>query len=227
VSETDPALLRSRVYGLLRRVFLREVDEALLDWCREQNRLGLWSDLELDLDEVLEDSDPEAVVEQLAVDFCQLFLISGAIGSPHESLHVEASSRGGSAKPFLMGDPAVAVKRLYREAGFALEEDAHQMPDALCVEFEFMERLSQEEAAAREESRSEDVQRLQELQRRMLGEHLARWVPDYGREQKTRAETGFYRAMLELAADFVEWDNQERGLRGEATRPATNPRPHA
>ncbi len=219
LNEPNIALLRSRVYGLLRRVFAQEVDAALLDWCREQDRLGLWSELGLDLGEILEASDGEAMVERLAVDFCQLFLTSGAVGSPHESVRVNTSDPVAGANPLLWGDPASAAKRLYRDAGFEIEEGAHRMPDALDVEFEFMERLGQAEAAAREEGCSEEVQRLQELQHRMLSEHLARWVPDYGREQKSRAETAFYRVMLELAADFVEWDTRERCLHDEATRP--------
>ena len=208
-SENDAALLRSRVHGFLRRVFAREVDEALLAWCREQGHLGLWAELELHLDEVLDASDTESVVERLAVDFCRLFLTSGAVGSPHESLHVQGPGAKSRVRHLLWGDPAVAAKRLYREAGFEIEGDAHRMPDALDVELEFMERLGLEEVAAREEGRPEEVARLRELQRRMLSEHLARWVPEYARKMKGLAETAFYRSMLGLAADFVEWDARE------------------
>ena len=201
------ALLRSRVYGFLRRVFTHEVDVPFLDWCRDQGRLGLWSELKLDLDEVLEAGDPDAALEDLAVDFCRLFITSGAGGSPHESLHVNASREGASS--LLWGDPASATKSLYREAGFALEEVAHQLPDALGVELEFMEKLSQREAGAEEEGRREEVRRLQQLQHRMLADHLGQWVPDYARKLSGEAGTGFYGSMLNLAADFVEWDVRE------------------
>jgi TorA maturation chaperone TorD len=217
VREQDPALPRSRVYGLLRRVFAQEVDAALLAWCREQDRLGLWSDLELDLEEVLEGTDSEAVLERLAVDFCQLFITSGGGGSPHESVHVGRPGRK-RGKPQLWGDAASEMKDLYREAGFELNGEARQLADALAVELEFMERLSQKEAVAREEESSGEMQRLQELQRRMLAEHLVRWVPDYGRKLRSQAGTAFYRAMLDLAAEFVEWDARRlcgRPLGGE------------
>ena len=61
------------------------------------------------------------------------------------------------------------------------------------------------------------VRRLESLQRRMLTEHLNRWVPSYAREQRNRSDTGFYRAMLDLAAGFVEWDARE------GCRPAHSP----
>jgi TorA maturation chaperone TorD len=98
------------------------------------------------------------------------------------------------------------MKDLYREAGFELDEAAHQLPDALSVELEFMERLSADEAEARGEGRSDEVRRLQELQHRMLKEHLAPWVPDYARKLKGRARTDFYRSMLELTAEFIAWE---------------------
>jgi TorA maturation chaperone TorD len=205
MKERDPALLRSRVYGLLRRVFSREVDEALLAWCREQDRLGLWSAMDLELDRALEAVDSEAALEELAVDFCRLFISSGGAGSPHESVQVESGRKKGGAA-LLWGDPASEAKDLYREAGFELDAEAHQLPDALGVEFEFMERLTQEEAVAKKEGRSEEARRLRALQHRMLTEHLRQWVPDYGRELGAAARTDFYRAMLNLAADFVEWD---------------------
>ena len=205
MDQSDSPLLRSRVYGFLRRLFTHEVDASLLAWCREQDRFGLWSDLQLDLKETLNAADSKAALEELAIDFCQLFITSGAGGSPHESLQVQTFAEEGGTS-LLWGDPAAAVKRLYREGGFKLEEEAHLLPDALGVEFEFMERLCYEEEEARQAGGSADVRRLQELQRRMLKEHLAHWVPAYGRKLKSRASTGFYRAILDLAADFVEWD---------------------
>ena len=201
----DQALARSRVYGLLRRVFSREVDKPLLEWCREQDRAGLWSDLRVDLEEVLETADPDSALEALAIDFCQLFITSGAHGTPHESVHGAAQDSG----TLLFGDPASAVKRLYREAGYELEEAAHMLPDSLGVEFEFMERLAEGEAAATKEGDAEERRRLEDLQRRMLKEHLGRWVPGYARRIRADAGTDFYRAMLHLAAEFVEWNLRE------------------
>jgi len=204
--EIASALLRSRVYGFLRRVFTNEVDEAFLSWCRDQDQLGLWSELEFDFQKILENADSEVVVDTLAVDFCRLFITSGAAGSPHESVQRASPDE----LRLLWGDPTSAAKCLYREAGFELEERADLLPDSLGVEFEFMERLSQEEATARKKGRSAAAQRCRKLQRRMLKEHLSRWVPDYGRKLSGAADTAFYREMLRLAADFVEWDTREQ-----------------
>lgn len=201
--ETDAALQRSRVYGFLRRIVNNEVDAEFLDWCREQERDGLWSALELDLTETLATTDTSAVVEELAVDYCQLFITSGRFGTPHESVHVKREGAADKAA-LLWGDPASAVKKLYREAGFEISAEAHRLPDALTVEFEFMERLCQDEAKAGEADRGEEVARLRVFQQRMLREHLGQWLPAYARKLQAAAQTGFYRVLLALAADFIE-----------------------
>jgi len=216
-TSVNSALLRSRVYGLLRRVFTDEVDEAFLDWCGEQQEGGLWSGLGMSFADVVAAADPEATLERLAVDFCQLFVTSGAEGSPHESLHTGAqAAKGGQL--LLLRDSAAAVRKLYREAGMELAEAGHLLPDALAVELEFMERLSAQEAVAAEENRPDQVTRLRDLQRRMLGEHVGRWVPAYAQRLAGEATTAFYRTMLNLLADFVEWDTRQE-LRG-GTRPS-------
>ena len=206
-TSVNSALLRSRVYGLLRRVFTDEVDAAFLDWCREQEEGGLWSGLGMSFADVVAATDPEATLERLAVDFCQLFITSGSEGSPHESLHSGAQAAKG-AESLLLLNPASAVRKLYREAGMELAE-GHLLPDSLGVELEFIERLSGEEAVAVEEDRLGEVTRLRDLQRRMLGEHMGRWVPSYARKLVGEAMTPFYKAMLNLMADFVEWDARE------------------
>jgi TorA maturation chaperone TorD len=195
-----PGELRSRIYGFLRRVFSQEVDEAFLGWCREQDRIGLWSSLGLDFTGTLQ-------VEELAVDFCQLFITSGRTGTPHESVHAKRR-RPNRESDLLWGDPASEMKDLYREAGFELDEESHQLPDALGVELEFMEKLSEREAEAGREGLADEVRRLRELQRRMLKDHLGQWLPDYARRLQSRASTDFFRSMLELTADFIDWEEK-------------------
>ena len=206
----DPALQRSRMYGLLRRVFEREVDRPFLDWCSEQERAGLWSDLGLPMGRILESASPEDLLEELAVEFCRLFVTSGGAGSPHESVQMDAANPNGEPS-LLMGDAVSAVKALYRKAGFALEEGAHRLPDTLSVELEFMERLTADEACAREAGDEDRLRCLQALQRRMLDQHLVLWLPPYGEKLESAARTDFYRSMLNMAVQFVKFDFAEIG----------------
>jgi len=80
------------------------------------------------------------------------------------------------------------------------------MPDALGVELEFMEHLCLEQHSAEAEGRDGDVERLQDLQVRMLVDHVSRWVPAYARDLQDATESRFYRQLSGLLADFVESD---------------------
>ncbi len=204
-AKPEKALSRGRIYGFLRRVFHQEVDQELLDWVRQQDRTGLWAEMGIVFNGALAGETDSQLVEDLAVEFCRLFIAQRPAGSPHESVHV------GEARPIrpgalLWGDAASAVKDLYREAGFEINEDAHQMPDELSVELEFMEHLCIEEANAETDQNPAEVLRLQQLQERMLDEHLSQWAPPYARELKEASASLFYRQMLGLLADFIDWE---------------------
>ena len=203
-----PAVSRGRIYGFLCRVITREVDESLLNWCRDQAKVGLWADLRIDLSAFLEEQSQHDLIEDLAVDYCALFVTSGRTGTPHESVHVQASDRK-EESVLLWGDSASDVKDLYREAGFEIDENEHQLPDALGVELEFMERLCSREAQAEKENRPKDVDRARELQARMLNKHLSQWTPAWARKLACAAKSEFYRSMLNFTADFIDWEAEE------------------
>ena len=198
---------RGHVYGFLRRVLLQEVDEGFLGWLRQQEQAGLWSELGISLNGALGGGDDAKLIEDLAVEYCRLFIAERPAGSPHESVHV--GSPGSAQKPLLWGDAASSVKDLYREAGFEISEDAHQLPDALSVELEFMERLCHQEAEAEDRHDTGAVQHSQSLQRQMLLTHVAAWVPAYARRLEEAASTEFYCEMLGLLADFTEWETEK------------------
>lgn len=203
--KSETAGQRGHVYGFLRRVFSKEADAPLLDWCRQQQTEGLWAGLGVDFAVTLGRSDVRVVLDDLAVDYCRLFITSGRAGSPHESVH--AGAKGPEGKAILMSEPVSEVKDLYREAGFELDPEGNQMPDALGVELEFMERTCAGEVAALRKGDAKAVDRTRAFQRRMLDGHLGRWVPAYAKGLAGFASTDFYRAMLGLLADFVEQES--------------------
>lgn len=203
MEQESVAQLRGQTYGFLRRVFAREVDAELLGWCREQAAGGLWDNLGVELNDLLDATDDEALLQDLAVEYCSLFILSGSSGSPHESVHVR---RGGDeSKPvLLMGDASSEAKWLYREAGFELSEDTPEMPDSLAVELEFMEHLCGQEHEAATAGKAKKADRCRGFQVRMLQEHLSQWVPTYARQIGEASRQAFYRNMALLLADFVE-----------------------
>lgn len=196
--------LRGQVYAFLRRVFTRELDEEFLAWYREQDN-SLWDSLGIEFSTSLEGGDTDKLTEDLAVEFCRLFITSGQSGRPYESLHVN-NNNDKDGPVLLVGEPFSQVKELYREAGFEVDENEHQIADSLGVELEFMERLCLEEAEAEIKLHNGDLKKIRNSERRMLKEHLAKWVPGWARGLRPAVQGEFYGAMLDLLADFIEWD---------------------
>src|SRR5512139_118915 len=86
----------------------------------------------------------------------------------------------------LLGEHAVAVMRLYREAGGDVDQDCKELPTHVGVELAFMSFLCGREAAARSGERCADAvgqgaatagAYYRGLQVRFLREHLAEWFP--------------------------------------------------
>ncbi|MFQ5613407.1 MAG: molecular chaperone TorD family protein [Anaerolineae bacterium] len=83
----------------------------------------------------------------------------------HESLHMEGR---------LLGAATLAVERVYRVAGLAVE--GAELPDHASVELAFLGWLAAQEAAHRAQSRA-----WRRLARRFIRRHAGRWLPELGR----------------------------------------------
>jgi len=97
------------------------------------------------------------------------------------------------------------VAGFYRAFGLDVGDEAHERPDHLSLELEFMHALAYREAYARVHHGPADVELLTDAQRTFLRDHLARWVPTFSRlvTRKTDGPYGALAALLErwIAAD--------------------------
>lgn len=102
-----------------------------------------------------------------------------------------------------MGPSALAVKRLYREAGAAISEDFKDLPDHVGLELACMEYLCKAEAGAWDREDLAEVHRVREFQRRLLQDHLLQWVPALCERIRERAAGPFYRGIARLTEAYL------------------------
>jgi TorA maturation chaperone TorD len=158
----------------------------------------------------------QANAEGLQQEFMDLFAVPGGrYVTPFEDVY-----RGASAERQLgplLGEHALAVKRLYRAAGGDVDENCKELPTHVGVELAFMSFLCAREAAAR--SGEGDASAGGEgagapapcalyrtLQLRFLREHLNAWFPQLSAAIRARAASGLYRGLAELTAAVLERD---------------------
>jgi putative dimethyl sulfoxide reductase chaperone len=136
--------------------------------------------------------------QELLIDYTRLFL--GPIGAPAKPYgSVWLDGRGS-----LMQDSTLAVRALYAEAGFELGDDFHELPDHVAAEMEFLYLLLFRQAEACTKQNAQELARVAALQRRLLEEHLGRWIEPFTTAQAANAQTTFYRELAGLTRHFVE-----------------------
>lgn len=198
---------RAASYGLLARLFNREVDEELLEGLRalpfpddtgsasfdEANRL---------MGSYLAAAD-ERTRTELAVDFARLFVVrrrsTRTAPYPNESVHT-------SEEHLVMDRARDEVRALYRAEGLRASDAARLGEDHIALELEFMQVGAQRAAAAYDEGDGEELRRLLDVQAAFLDEHLLNWVPSFAATMEQVARTGFYRGLAKLLVAHLRED---------------------
>ncbi len=136
-------------------------------------------------------------LEALTADFHHLFghTARGPV-PPYETEY-------GADSVFQPMDEMSDLVAFYRAFGLRLRPGAHERPDHLSCECEFLAFLARKEAYAlgREDRAMLDATR--QAGRRFLRDHLGRWAPAFGRTLARHDADGFFGALGVLCTDFV------------------------
>ena len=200
---------RSATYGLLSRLYAKEVDAELLDelhdtlWPIETgtdagdtgNRLittylsGIW----------------ENTLTELAADYMRTFFGHGYSGHaaayPFESVY-------SSEKRLLMQSARDEVLALYRAAGLSKQESWKEGEDHIALELEYLQVLSDRTAEALCKGDTDTATSWVRAQYNFLDVHLDSWAPLLTAEVKKFAKTDFYRGLAFLTEGFLETDRE-------------------
>ena len=158
----------------------------------------------------------ETCEKWLQQEFMDLFAVpAGRYVTPFEDVY-----RGASAERQLgplLGEHAIAVKRLYRAAGGEVDENCKELPTHIGVELAFMSFLCAGEAAAQcgdgvtaagegDASGPAPCAFYRALQLRFLREHLNAWFPQLRSAIQERASSGLYRGVAALTEVVLQRD---------------------
>jgi len=218
IKSAESARFRSNIYGLLATVFRQEPSEALITELRDPRLSGVISDLGVDLGEVFYSTPENELRETLGLEFTRLFVGPDSHISAHESVFAEMDSGIGG----LWGARTVEVKNFIEttgldynpeftgvpDTGLDYNPEFTGVPDHISVELEFMQRLTEWEADKWNQDDRENAEYCQSIQRMFLEQHLLPWAPQFCDVVIARAEIPFYRAMSELAKNYLEVEEQ-------------------
>lgn len=204
IKSAESARFRSNIYGLLATVFRQEPSEALITELRDPRLSGVISDLGVDLGEVFYSTPESELRETLGLEFTRLFIGPDSHISAHESVFAEMDSGIGG----LWGARTVEVKNFIETTGLDYNPEFTGVPDHISVELEFMQRLTEWEADKWNQDDRENAEYCQSIQHMFLEQHLLPWAPQFCDVVIAQAEIPFYRAMSELAKNYLEVEQQ-------------------
>jgi DMSO reductase family type II enzyme chaperone len=210
---SDLALCRSGLYqalalGLgppeaatLGRLALPEQATALADLARVLDEA--WGSALADLVRGLAGAEPP---ETLARRYDQLFghTARGAV-PPYETEY-------GPDSLFQPMHEMSDLVAFYRAFGLRVRPDAHERPDHVSCECEFLAFLDRKEAYARDGADPAMLAATQHARRRFLRDHLGRWGPAFGRRLAAEDRGGFFGTLGALCAELVTRDCARVGV---------------
>lgn len=199
---------RGRQYGLLSRLYEREVDTALLRDIRAMRLLkSTGNDLLDAANEKLArflNGRAEGMEEVLRVDYAKVFFGNGMDGSaaayPFESVHT-------SQKHAMMQGSRDEVLALYRSEGFDKSDDWKDGEDHVALELAFERILCERCTAALDEGDLGKAAGYAAAQFNFLHDHLLNWVPIFTNGMRRFAQTDFYRALADMTDGFLAEDD--------------------
>ena len=205
----ETAAARSNVYGLLATVFRAEPKKALIRQLMDPGLVEFFAGLGVSFGEDFlntPDDELDQLEEDLAVEFCALFIGPGDFLSPHESVHVVEIT--GEPKKMHWGQETVQVKKFIEAAGLKIEESFSGNPDHISAELELMEKLTRREAEVWEEGKRELALDCLKIQKKFFEEHLDRWVPALCDKISATTEHPFYQGFAEVTKGFLEYEGK-------------------
>lgn len=198
---------RAATYGLLSRLYCKEVDQKLLDELREMRFLANTGNSDVDKGYLLFatyfGNIWENSVTELAIDYAKVFIGHGvdafSAAYPFESVYT-------SEKRLLMQGARDDVLAVYKKAGLAKQASWKEGEDHISLELEFILILCNRTVdALRANDDDKAVAALIE-QRNFLKDHLNAWAPMMTADMKRFARSDFYQGLAYLTDGFLDTD---------------------
>jgi DMSO reductase family type II enzyme chaperone len=189
---------RAMLYAILAQA-LSTPTEAL---CEALQDGGFWALLQHALDGapaahrrhldpgLAEPPPPPITLEELLVEYTRLF------GTDLICPHYEADYVAGDS--FRVSHVLADVSALYATFGVRISDTAHERPDHIIVELDFMNYLAAKEAHAARQGQSVNARLCRRAQKLFFQRHLGRWAKAFAQAFGTAARADFHRKLCKV-----------------------------
>ena len=197
---------RARTYGLMARLFLKEVDKAALTELQGMRFPAATGNAKVDegyhmLYDYLRTSWDDSINE-LAIDYVRTFIGHGVNGFsaayPFESVYT-------SERRLMMQEARAEVLQTLRENNLK-RGSWTEGEDHIALELEFMQRMALRAAEALSDNAEDEAIAYLRTSYDFLENHLLNWVPMLVADMRMHARTLFYQGLGQLTLGSLQED---------------------
>ncbi len=187
----------------LRNGELASVLEALVKETDGDADLATGASLMRDYIDKTRDVDAAKTSEELGVDRTRLYRgVAPGYGPPPP--YEVVWSKNGQDWGLL-----TVIAGIYAKAGLQTSPEAHERPDYIGIELDFVRELALREADAWEAGDQATAKKLLQTQGGFLSEHVGQWVPAFVDRAMQQAETDLYRGHMLMLKGFLAEQQEE------------------
>lgn len=198
--------MRARTYGMLSRLYRKEVDKEVLDELQAMRFPTATGNAKVDegyhlLYDYLKTAWDDSVTE-LAIDYVRTFVGHGVNGYsaayPYESVYT-------SERRLMMQEARAEVLKTLRDNNLK-RGSWSEGEDHIALELEFMQRMAMRTAAALRDGDDETAADHVRTQRTFARDHLLNWLPMLTSDMRMFSRSLFYQGLAQLTMGYVEED---------------------
>lgn len=246
-TDREDAAARANMYTFLSAVFLHPPTGDLVRQIMDQTFLtdlsALFSrEAVMELRRFAANASVDADLASLRQEYMDLFAVpTGRYVTPFEDVYQGEGIDGALERGPLLGERAIAVRRLYRQAGAEMTRECRELPTHIGVELSFMAFLCEREreAISRDDAGIGSAETdgatgtpgcYRGLQLRFLQNHLNAWFPQLRKAIQAHAKSRLYPGLALITEEFLLRDAGSfccYPRQPEMHRPAPPPRPES
>lgn len=191
------------VHNLISGAYLSELNGYQSDLLKHQNGGNEPLDELKKYITSLAGADVDETLKEMKVEYARLFIGPGKPAvQPYETFYDKRMSP--LTQPLLMVSPAaMAVEKIYRQAGVAMSHDLQEPSDHFAVELEFLFFLSKKESDAWAEGDNKNGNEWHRQELAFIDGHLGVWGLEFCDLVIKASTHPFYRALCHFARTFI------------------------
>jgi len=166
------------IQGYLEDVFANNINEGLLE----------------ELDDLLKEyssTNTENLFSDLKTEYHRLFIgYKKLLAPPYASVYWDSTGK-------LMKEPAILLKKLYKEWGFEVSKDYKDLPDHISLQLEFLYQLG-------EIMNKDSEYILYDVQKRVIDDIILKWIYKFAENINNYQSLKFYGLMVKILVNVLE-----------------------